>query len=505
MITVEQREAIRRAYYIEQKSVRQIAREHGHSRKTVDKAIASAIPAPYQRTQPRLAPVLGPYHGRIADLLAANERLPRKQHYTGHKIFELLQAEGYQGSEVGVRNYLSQLRKDKQRPAVFVPLEFDPGQDAQVDWGEAVAIIAGERQTIQLFVMRLNYSRRAFVMAFPSQKQESFFWGHVQAFEHFGGVPHRMSYDNLAAAVKILVEGRVRREQRAFVAFRSHYLFESHFCTPGQGHEKGGVEHLVGFSRRNFLVPVPEVASFEELNGKLVVDCLRDDGRRVQGQGLTIGQLAEQERPFLRALPASAYPCCVTTSACLTPYSQVIFETNRYSVPVERARREVIVKAYPFYVELWHQTQLLARHPRCYGREQDIFDPLHYLPLLEQRPGAFEYAKPLRRWREGWPESYRRMLQLLREKWPEGRGVQEFVRILQLHQHYPVPRLEAAIEQALAYGCVHLDGVRHCLEQGATHEQSKPSLELADRPQLQAIGSQPVDLRRYEQLLETLR
>jgi len=117
--------------------------------------------------------------------------------------------------------------------------------------------------------MHLSYSRRTFVMTFPAQKQEAFFYGHVRAFEFFGGVPHRLSYDNLTAAVKPLVLGHVREEQRAFIAFRSHYLFDSHFCTPAQGHEKGGVEGSVGFSRRNYLVPMPRVSSFEELNQQL--------------------------------------------------------------------------------------------------------------------------------------------------------------------------------------------------------------------------------------------
>ena len=147
----------------------------------------------------------------------------------------------------------------------------------------------------------------------------------------------------------------------------------------------------------------------------------------------------------------------------LTPYSQATYETNRYSVPVNRARREVILKAYPFHVDISDKAELIARHTRSYQKEQDIFDALHYLPLLEQRPGAFDYATPIKRWRKDWPESYHRMLADLKEKWPEGRGVQEFIRILQLHKDYPAPVLEQAIEQALSYGCVHLDGVLHCL------------------------------------------
>src|SRR5207302_3048747 len=212
-----------------------------------------------------------------------------------------------------VRLHYTQWHKNHRAPALFLPLEFEPGKDAQVDWGEAIAIIAGVRQTVQIFVLWLSYSRRRFVMAFPSQKQESFFYGHVCAFEHFGGVPWRISYDNLSTAVRLMVEGRVRREQRQFVAFRSYYLFESHFCQPAAGWEKGGVEASVGFSRRNFLVPIPDVSSFEEMNRQLASCCLKDDSRRVSRQVETIGQMWVRERPVLRRLPPCAYECCVTT------------------------------------------------------------------------------------------------------------------------------------------------------------------------------------------------
>ena len=290
MITVETREQIRRAYFHENKTIRQIARELRCSRTSVQKAIRSAEPAAYTLQVPRPAPVLGPYKPVIEQLLAENERMPRKQRYTGHKIFELLQAQGYAGSEPSVRRYVAQCRQQGQRRAVYLPLEFDPGSDAQVDWGEGLVILAEEPSTVQLFVMRLCYSRRTFVMAFPSQRQEAFFEGHVRAFAHVQGVPRRITYDNLKAAVQRILTGHTRQAQQAFIVFRSHYLFESHFCTPGEGHEKGSVEHSVGFNRRNFMVPIPQVVSFEALNAHLLAQCLADDARQVKGQPTTIGE-----------------------------------------------------------------------------------------------------------------------------------------------------------------------------------------------------------------------
>ncbi len=502
MITLEQYDQIRRMYYLEEQSGRQIAKALGCSRQTVTRALRSDQPPAYTLSQPRQAPRLGPYKARLDEFLTENRRLPRKQRYTAHKLFQLVQAEGYAGSEASVQAYAVHWRKANKRPATFLPLEFDPGQDAQVDWGEAQVVLAGVQQTVQVFVMHLSYSRRTFVMTFPAQKQEAFLLGHVRAFEFFGGVPHRLSYDNLGAAVKPLIEGRIREEQRAFVAFRSYYLFESHYCTPAQGHEKGGVEGSVGFSRRNFLVPLPRVASFEELNRFLLEQCQRDDVRVVDRQTQSIGQMWQAEQPLLRPVPTRPFDCCVTRQVHLTPYSQVVYETNRYSVPVEQARRELVLKAYPFHIEILSEQQVLARHARCYGHQQDVFDPLHYLSLLEQRPGAFEYARPLRQWRADWPESYHRLLRRLREQWPEGRGVKEFVQVLRLHQQYPARQIERAVEQALSFGCVHFDGVKHCLEHLETPSTTVPLLDLADKPHLAALGNQPIDLARYDQLVE---
>jgi len=502
MITVEYREKIRRAYFIEGKSQRQIARELGCSRDTVKKAICSAEPARYTLARPRPAPVLGPYKARIDALLAENEHLPRKQRYTGHMIYKDIHSKGYRGSESTVRGYIAQRRREQRRPQVYIPLEFDPGTDAQVDWGEALAIIAGEPLTVQLFFMRLCYSRRLFVRAFPAQKQEAFFEGHVLAFHHFQGVPRRISYDNLKAAVLRVLTGHTRQEQQAFIVFRSHYLFESRFCTPGQGHEKGRVEEGVGFGRRNFMVPIPNVASFDELNAHLLAACLEDDARCIARQPLTVGAAWEVERPYLLPLPERDFDCCAVVPVVLNGFAQVEFETNRYSVPVGKASPNLVLKAYPFRIEVLRQDEVIATHPRCYGKQQDILDPLHYLPLLEQRPGAFEHAQPIRRWRGHWPPVYERLLAQLREQWPDGKGIQEFVRILRLHEEYPADLIRQAVEQALAYGCPHLDGVRLCLRHLLAPESRPPAVDLSAWSELVGVGHQRPDLQSYDQLLD---
>jgi len=503
MLKVEQIERIRRAYYVEEKSMRTIAKELGHSRETVKKAVESAEPRQYRLTKEREAPKLGRYKKRIKELVAENERLPRKQRYTWKKIYDVIEKEGYKGSGSNVRHYLAQINWKKKGPKVFLPLEYDPGTDAQVDWGEAQVIMKGAEITVQLFIMRLSYSRRPFVMAFPNQKQEAFLLGHVKAFEHYGGVPQRLTYDNLKAAVYRVLQGRNREEQGSFVQFRSHYLFASNYCTPGMGHQKGGVEHEVGYVRRNFLVPLPQVSSYEELNEHLLAECLKNDQRQVTGQEVSIYEAWQQEVGYLRPLPAEAYRCCFEREVTLSPYSQVVIETNRYSVPTNQGAKQLLAKVYPFEVEIYRpgQKEPLARHPRSYGHKEDIIEPVHYLPLLAQRPGALEHAKPIRQWRQGWPEGYEALLVSLQARWPDGRGVREFVSVLRLHESYPPDLIEQAVQQALDYGCPHADGVKLCLRQLAEPELDLADLDLGAHPHLQTLGQQPANLASYDQLL----
>lgn len=503
MIKVEKIEQIRRAYYVEGKSMRQIAREYHHSWHTIKKALARAEAGRYTLKEPRAAPILGPYKHRIRELLEQNDKLPGKHRLTGHRIFKLVRDEGYQGSESSVLVYLWHLRQAKRQVKVFIPLEFEPGEDGQVDWGEAQVILAGEPVTVQIFVMRLCYSRKIFVMAFPSQKQECFLAGHVAAFHFFGGLPGRLSYDNLKAAVKKIFMGAERQEQDSFIVFRSHYLFESHYCTPGAGHEKGRVEEGVGYARRNFMSPLLKADTFADLNEQLRHACLADDERRVDRQPQTIAEAWQYERPSLRPLPSHDLEGCREVEARLNGYSQVEVETNRYSVPTDQAAPSLRVKLYPFEVKIYRPDakEAIAVHPRCYGHQQDILDPLHYLPLLVQRPGAFNYAKPVRQWRASWPAVYERLLAELQQRQPGGAGVRQFIRVLRLHQHYPADLIEQAVGQALHYHCPHADGVELCLRQLLQPDQSLPRLDVSHNPKLQGVGEQPISLNTYNQLL----
>lgn len=501
MKKVDDYEEIRRAYSIDKLSIRAIHRKLGFDRETIRKAITNPAPEPYTLKQPRAAPVLGPYKQRIFELLDESDKQHRKQRYTAHRIYELLVQEGYSGSAGSVHNFVSQERRKRKRREAYLPLEFDPGQDAQVDWCEAEVELAGERMRVSLFIMRLNYSKVRFVTAYPFQKQEAFFDGHIRAFHFFGGIPRRITYDNLKTAVFKVLEGRNRQEQEAFKVFRSHYLFASHYCTPGQGHEKGGVENDAGYVQRNFMTPLLRVSSYEELNAILHRASQANLRRRTRGKTARVCELWEDEKLCFLPLPARDYPACVTYPVHPNAYSQVELDTNRYSVPVGHRDDQLVLQAYPYRVKILFGSQVVADHPRCNGREQDVLDPLHYLPLLEQRPGAFEHAKPIRRWRLHWPKDYDRLLAELCKRFPEGRGVREFIAILKLHQDHPRDLVEQAVRMAIELGAAHLDGVRLCLRQLQDEWTLPQSLNLGIQPELAALGSQPVDLCQYDRLL----
>jgi transposase len=468
----------------------------------VRKALDSPEPDPFRLNQARTAPVLGPYHGQIEKLLTESAKLPRKQRYTSKQIYKAIRKGGYPGAESTVRYYVSQKRKDLKRPAIYLPLDFDPGIDAQADWGEATVVIDGETVIVQLFVMRLCYSRKLFVMAFPTQRQEAFLLGHVEAFAHFGGIPRRISYDNLKVAVKRILQGNKREEQTTFTRFRSHYLFDSRFCTPGQGHEKGGVENDVGYARRNFLVPMPQVADFDELNRLLAAACIEDDQRIIERSDKSIGERWQMEQAHLKPLPTHPFACCISREVTLNGYGQVSFETNRYSVPADKARKHLTLRAYPFQIEIVADNEIIANHRRSYGRKEDVLNPLHYLSLVEQRPGAFEHARPLRQWRAEWPPVYETLLSRLRQQFEqENQAIRSFIQILQLHQVHDAGLIEVAIEQALKEGIPTPTGVHFCLNRLTDVAPAVTPLDLSTRPELAQIGYQPLSVANYDRFL----
>lgn len=482
MITVEQQEQVRRAFYREGKSIRQIQRETGLHRETIRKALEGGVVRHYTLQRPRCSPVLDPVKPVIDQWLKEDESRPAKQQHTAKRIHERLTIEyGFEGAESTVRRYVGQRRK-QARMEVFLPLEYAPGKVGQVDFGEVQVSIAREQVTAQLFCLRLGYSKQPFVTALPSQAQEAFFEGHVRAFNFLGAVPQELWYDNLKVAVKRMLEGRNREEQDAFIAFRSHYLFESVFCTPRQAHQKGLVEGLVGYARRNWFVPLPAFDTWDELNDYLNAKCRVEGQRRLRGMTETVAERLAQEREQMLSLPAWPYPCCRLHPVQPNGFSLVSFQTNRYSVPVEHVHEALWLRAFVDRVEITNGQRVLTTHPRCYKREQDILNPLHYLPLLEQRPEAWDQAKPIQQWQRSWPAIYDRYLMALRERLSGTQATRLFVQILRLHEEHPEHLIAQALEQALEWHCYTLDAVKQLLLRLTESRPAATRLELPGPP-----------------------
>ena len=340
---------------------------------------------------------------------------------------------------------------------MYVPLSHPPG-DAQCDFGQAKAVIGGVEQAIHYFVLDLPHSDACFVKAYPAETTEAFCDGHVSAFSFLGGVPRSILYDNTTLAVaKILGDGR-RKRTRVFSELVSHYLFEDRFGRPGKGNDKGKVEGLVGYARRNFLVPVPSFPSFDALNAYLEERCLEHQGRQLRGHKETIGQRMERDLETLLALPATPYDASDKHVSRVSSLSLVRYRTNDYSVPVAYGHREVLVRGYVGEVVISCGAEVIARHRRSYDRDDFVFDPIHYLPLLERKTGALDQAAPLAGWEL--PEEFGVLRRLLESRMGR-RGKREFVQVLRLMENFRTQEVYEAVRDALRLGAISFDAVKH--------------------------------------------
>ena len=335
--------------------------------------------------------------------------IPKKQRHTAKRIFERFRNEyGFDGGYTTVKDYVREHRR--QTKEMFVPLTHPPGHP-QCDFGEALVVIGGVEQKAHCFPQDLPHSDGCFIKAYQAETTEAFLDGHVSVFALLGRVPQSILYDNTRLAVaKILGDGR-RHRTRAFTELQSHYLFEDRYGRPGKGNNKGKVEGLMGYVRRNFMVPIPSFESFEALNAHLGRRCLERMDARLRGHSKTIGQRMERDLDALLPLPPVAYDACDKQAGRVSSLSQVRYRTNDYSVPVAYGHRDVIAWGYVDRVVISCGSEVIARHRRSYQRDDFVYDPIHYLPLLEQKTGALNQAAPLQGW--GLPEEFGTLRRLM--------------------------------------------------------------------------------------------
>ena len=485
---------VRFAVQIEGLSERAAARRFGIDPRTVAKMMAFSVPRGYVRTKPPARPKLDAFVAIIDKMLADDKTRPKKQQHTSKRIFDRLRDEhGFTGGITIVKDYVAGVQQRAQE--MFVPLVHPPGH-AQADFGEALAIIGGVEQKIHYFAYDLPHSDANFVVAYPAETTEAFCDGHVQAFAFFGGVPQSILYDNTKIAVaKILGDGR-RKRTRVFTELQSHYLFQDRFGRPAKGNDKGKVEGLVGFARRNFMVPVPVFDSFAALNAHLTDCCRKRMGEVLRGHTETIGaRLARDLAAFQTPLPP-AYDACEKICTRVSSLSLVRYRSNDYSVPTSFGHRDVFVRGYVHEVVIACGTEIIARHVRSYESEDFVFDPLHYLALIERKINALDQAAPLADW--NLPEEFATLRRLLEARMGKP-GKREFVQVLRLMETFAIDDVAAAVRDAIRRGAIGFDAVKHLVL--CRIQRRPPRLDMSIYPYLPKATVATTSARDYMGLL----
>jgi transposase len=486
--------AVRRFVFVEGNSQREAARVFGLHRETVAKMCQFSLPPGYTRTQPAPKPKLGPYLPVIDAILEADRTAPVKQRHTAKRIFERLRDEhGFGGGYTVVKDYV-RLSRGRSRET-FVPLAHPPGH-AQVDFGEAVGVIGGVRQKMHFLCMDLPQSDACFVKAYPRETTEAFLDGHVSAFAFFGGVPQSILYDNTTIAVaKILGDGK-RERTRAFTELVSHYLFADRFGRPGKGNDKGKVEGLVKHARMKFMTPIPHAASFDAFNADLLERCRARQGDRAGRHSETIGERLVADTAALGPLPVVPLEPCEKRSGRVSSTALVRYRTNDYSVPTRYGFQDVVVKGFVDEVVILCGGEEIARHARSYGTGVFVADPLHYLALIETKPGALDQAAALQDW--ALPEVFQHLRHMLEVRMGN-RGKREFIQVLRLLEAMPMDVVSHAVSHAIHIGVIGFDAVKQIAL--ARIERRPPRLDLSAYPHLPKMDVQTTRAADYAALV----
>jgi transposase len=485
---------VRELHFKEGLSVRAVARRTGLHRKTIRKILGEGGPPIYRRGFPAARPKLGPFVGVIDEILKSDRHAPGKQRHTAKRIFDRLRTEhGYTGGYTQVKSYVRECLHLSRE--AFVPLEFGPAQ-AQVDWGEAWVQEAGQPLKVHLFILTLPFSDVRFVACFPRESLEFFLEGHLRAFDFLGGVPRRIVYDNLKAAVTRVGPGRRRERNTTFEAFCRRHLFEAAFCNVARGNEKGHVENGVGWARRNLFVPMPDFLDWESFNAHLAEQCRGSWTMRLRGHEATVGERLEEERPHF--LPLAPWHLPTTKPWTVSSLCLVRFDSNDYSVPCRWAHHPVTVRADVDKVRIFFQDQCIATHTRCHGRERAIYEPWHYLALVEHKPRSLDWGAPMKDL--FLPDCFQTLRHRMEDGQEHSRGTRAYIRVLRFLERYPLSALTRAVERALSLGVEGEEAIRNLLL--CPPEQMPSPLDLTGRQHLAAYRIAAPDPSLYSALAQ---
>ena len=495
MYTVDLYVRVRLACHVDGISEREAASRFGIARETVKKMLRHAEPPGYRRRVPPKRPKLDGFTDMIDLILEDDRTVHRKQHHTAKRIFERLRDEhGFTGKQTIVKDYVRERRRCLRE--MFVPLAHSPGH-AQADFGEADAIIAGVEHRAHFFVMTLPHNDACFVAAYPAATTEAWLDVHNRAFALFGGVPQSILYDNDKCLVSRILPDGTRQRTRSFSGLQSHYLFEDRYGRPGKGNDKGNVEGVVGFARRNFMTPRPRFASWDAFNAYLEEQCRNRQGDILRGHRESIGERFVRDHAALMALPPAPFDACDKLGTRVNSLSLVRYQSNDYSMPVAYGHQEVWIRGYVHEVVIGCSTEIIARHPRSYDREDMVFDPIHYLALLEHKIGALDQAAPLAGWEL--PDAFATLRRLLEARMGKA-GKREYVQVLRLLETFDLEALHGAVKDALRLGAISYDAVKHLVL--CRIERRPPKLDLDIYPYLPRANVATTAAASYMSLLQ---
>ena len=496
---METRAKIRLLFNVKKHSISQISRELHLSRNTVKRVLKSPkINQKYQRVhQP--APRMGDHKVKLLKWLEEEKELPKQQRCSARKLHERLKAEGYNGAYDSVQRVVKHWQlEDGKVGEAYIPLSFAPAEAYQFDWSQETVELGGAVQIIKIAHVRLCYSRLFIVIAYPRETQEMLFDAHAQALDFFGGIPLRGIYDNMKTAVDTVFIGKERKFNRRFMEMLDHYLIEPTACTPASGWEKGQVENQVGNIREWLFVPRLKFTDMAALNTHLQLKCLElaKTRKHPTQKNLSIRDVFEtQEHPHLRALipvfEGYSERSCKVSSTCLVTYDR-----NRYSVDCRYSYKAVSVRAYTDRVDIVADGKIIGTHSRYFGRDKTMFNPWHYVPLLERKPGALRNGAPFKDL--DLPVSLQKVQHHLMKQSDGDRAV---VRILLAITHHGLEAVTVACDLALEDKVISADYILHLLGRLTP----SPAIALVETPDALKLTHEPLaDCNRYNALLENV-
>lgn len=484
MLTVETIRKVRLAL-AKGESQRSVAKRYNLSRTTVGKIASSEeTEFRYTRTKEVQYPVLGSYIERLGEILKQESELPLRDRCTGKKVFELLQHEGYRGGYDAVRRYIRTWKDEhRSRKDAYVPLVFARGEAFQFDWSDESVEIGGVVKVLQVAQVRLCHSRMPFCVAFERQEMAMVMEAHIRAHDFFGGLCGRGIYDNPKTIVTEIGTGKERDYNRRFLQLSSHYLFEPCACTPAAGWEKGQVEKQVGTNRRNVFVPRLSFETLADLNAHLEERMIAEahTSRHPEFHDKTVYEVFCEEKPYLRR-QQTAFSGYATEERRAGSQCLVRFDGNHYSIPCEHAGQLVSIRIFAGRVVLAVHGEAVAEHERSFEKGRYVLDPLHYLPLLERKPGALRNGRPFLDWEL--PAPVRRVWEALR-RYPD--WDRQMSAILQAVPRYGLEAVSVACEMALEENAVNQSVILNYLTRLTEEEPAElipvsAKLRIAEEP-----------------------